>query len=500
MVLVGPMRRTRIPLALVISRYFLYVLVVAVLSTAIPTGVFAWQLQSGNVLAANYGETHLDEVRAVLASKSPFDSSDIPSAYRYARFGPADELLESDMGGRRLDVARVLAAGREGGDSRPMESGSSFYATVELPDGGRCVLCYDIVPQWSDKGVRDALPDPQGLLLWAVLLPFAATVSLIALRAGRVLTRKMAPLVQAAEAVGRQDLDVPVGKSDVVEVDDVLRAMEGMRLSLRRSLEAQRAAEQRGRDQVAALAHDLKTPLTVALGNAELLDEDAARGRLGGEQAACVRAIRDATLSMDAFVGRIVEASRGHAEVLDLAPVDPAALADGLEGEVGRLVSAHGLLFGVSREPSFRGLCDAIARGEVPTPRWDEDALARAVLNLADNACEHARGGRVTLVLSGDSRGISIAVEDDGEGFSPDVLAHGAERFWREDKSRTSGAGSHFGLGLSIASDVASAHGGRLELSNRQDGGGAVLGARAAIVLPLAQAGGVAPMASVNVG
>ncbi len=486
MVLVGPMRRTRIPLALVISRYFLYVLVVAVLSTAIPTGVFAWQLQSGNVLAANYGETHLDEVRAVLASKSPFDSSDIPSAYRYARFGPADELLESDMGGRRLDVARVLAAGREGGDSRPMESGSSFYATVELPDGGRCVLCYDIVPQWSDKGVRDALPDPQGLLLWAVLLPFAATVSLIALRAGRVLTRKMAPLVQAAEAVGRQDLDVPVGKSDVVEVDDVLRAMEGMRLSLRRSLEAQRAAEQRGRDQVAALAHDLKTPLTVALGNAELLDEDAARGRLGGEQAACVRAIRDATLSMDAFVGRIVEASRGHAEVLDLAPVDPAALADGLEGEVGRLVSAHGLLFGVSREPSFRGLCDAIARGEVPTPRWDEDALARAVLNLADNACEHARGGRVTLVLSGDSRGISIAVEDDGEGFSPDVLAHGAERFWREDKSRTSGAGSHFGLGLSIASDVASAHGGRLELSNREDGGGAALGARAAIVLPLA--------------
>lgn len=500
MVLVGPMRRTRIPLALVISRYFLYVLVAALLALGIPLGVFGGQMQSGTVLVANYGETHLDEVASVLASQSSFDPSGIPSAYRYARFGADGGLLESDMGGRRLDAARTLAVGRGGGDIRPTTSGSSFYAAVDLPDGGRCVLCYDIVPQWADKGLRDALPNPQDLLMWSILLPLVAAVTLIALRAGRVLTRKMAPLVRAAEVVGRQDLEAPVGKSDVAEVDDVLRAMEEMRLSLKDSLEAQRAAERRAREQVAALAHDLKTPLTVALGNAELLAEDVGEGRLGDEQATCVRAIRDATLSMDAFVGRIVEASRGHAEVLDLAPVDPAALADGLEGEVGRLVSAHGLKFETSREPSFRGLCDAVARRELPKPRWDGDALARAVLNLAGNACEHAGGGRVTLAFSSDSQHLAIAVEDDGEGFSPDVLAHGAERFWRGDASRTSGAGSHFGLGLSIASDVASAHGGRLELSNREDGGGAALGARAAIVLPLAQAGGVAPMASVNVG
>ena len=483
-------RRIRIPLALVVSRYFLYVLVGVLLAVGVPAGAFSWQMGSGAILAANYGETHLDEAEDVLVGQASFDASAIPSAYRYARFGADGALLSTDMPSVQLDAARnigITVSGSE--DTRTAEAAPwSFYAVVGLADGGRCVLCYDIVPQWADKGMRDALPNPQDLAVWTALLSLVIVVALIALRAARTLARKMDPLVRAAEAVGRQDLDAPVEGGDVVEIDDVLRAMEGMRTSLKESIEAQRETERKSREQVAALAHDLKTPLTVALGNAELLAEDAEAGRIGEEQAACVRAVRDAALSMDAFVGRIVEASRGRADALRRELVDPASFADGLEDEAGRLVAARGLALEASREPTFQELCDAVAAGEAPAPRWDAGALGRAVLNLLGNACDHARTGPVTLALSCDASAgvVSIAVEDDGPGFSPEALERGAERFFRGDVSRCSGAGGdHFGLGLAIAADIAEAHGGALVLSNHTDGAGKVLGARAVLTIPL---------------
>lgn len=483
----GAHRHVRVPLALLVSRYFVYVLIGALIAVGVPAGAFAWQMGSGSVLAANYGEAHLEEVEGILAAQPSFDASAIPSAYRYARFGADGSALSSDMPDAQLEAARAVAASPGGEGVRGAGGGPwSFYAAVGLADGGRCVLCYDVVPQWADKGARDALPNPQDLLVWSVLAALVLVIGSVVLRAGRVLTRRMGPLVRAAEAVGRQDLGSPVGRGDVAEIDDVLRAMDAMRLSLKEALDARREAERRSREQVAALAHDLKTPLTVALGNAELLAEDAASGALDADQAACARAIREAALSMDSFVGRIVEASRGRAEEMSLAPVDPLALADRLEGAVGRLVAARGLDLESSRTPAFEDACNAVSeKGALPL--WDAGALERAVLNLAGNACDHAGGGHVALAFSFDAgaQSFSIAVRGDGPGFSPEALVHGCERFFRGDASRANSDGKHFGLGLAIASDVAEAHGGRLELSNREDGEGAVTGACATVVLPL---------------
>ena len=72
----------------------------------------------------------------------------------------------------------------------------------------------------------------------------------------------MAPLAEAAGRVGAGELDFAVGNTNVREVNDVLAAMDAMRTSLAESLEARWAAERGQREQVASLAHDLKTPLT----------------------------------------------------------------------------------------------------------------------------------------------------------------------------------------------------------------------------------------------
>ena len=106
---------------------------------------------------------------------------------------------------------------------------SRLYYRLPLTGGEVCVLSYDLVPQWADKGRRDTLPDPQSLLFWSVGPPLVALIAGVAVRASRMLTRMMEPLVRAAEAVGRQDLDAPVEHSNVAQVDDVLQAMDKMR-------------------------------------------------------------------------------------------------------------------------------------------------------------------------------------------------------------------------------------------------------------------------------
>ena len=487
---VGDGRRARVPLALVVSRYFLYALAGAVIAVGISPGAFAYQMASGAVLVASYGEAHLSEVADALAAQDAFDSDAIPAAYRFAHLDVHGAVVATDMTGSQLQTAREAALVPGAGPRRGPGAGPQpFYAAVGLADGGRCVLCYGVVPQWADKGVRDALPNPQDLLVLTTAFSLVLVIALVALRAARVLKRKMSPLVEAAEAVGRQELDGPVGSSNVAEIDDVLRAMDSMRVSLKDSLQAQRESERRSREQVAALAHDLKTPLTVALGNAELLAEDAESAELGEQQAASARAIRDAALTMDAFVTRIVEASRGREEAMHFAPTDPAVLADRLEDAVRELVAAHGLRFETIRDSEFQDTWCEIHKTGAP-PLWDGDALERAILNLAGNACDYARSC-VTLSFShdGPSGTSSIAVRDDGPGFSPEALEHGAERFYRDDASRANAAGApagaHFGLGLSIVSDIVSAHGGILELSNLKDAQGNVIGAQTTATLPV---------------
>lgn len=482
------LRPKRVPLALIVSKYFLYVLISSVFAVGIPLGAFVFQMGSGAVLSANYGESHLEETRRILSGQASFDEGAVSSAYRYALFDANGALKASDMAGSQLDQARALAASTEGDGDSAVQTASYFFSVTTLAQGERCVLCYEIVPQWADKGTRDALPNPQDLFLWVAISALVVVIALIALRAGRRIAATMNPLLRAAEAVGRRDLDEPVSRSHVAEVDNVLQAMDSMRASLKESIEAQREAEMRNRDQVAALAHDLKTPLTIALGNADLLVEDAAEGKLNEESAACVDALRRAVLSMDGFVTKIVDASRGEAHQLRVEATDPSALADRLESAARRLVSARGFSLDVARSAAFRSGC-ADCRAGSALPLWDAEALERAVLNLVGNSCDHAAGGSVSLAFSHDADQdlFILSVEDDGPGFSQEALKRGAERFFRDDAARSNAGAAgapHFGLGLSIASDIALAHGGTLALSNLADSEGNVLGAHAEMQLP----------------
>ena len=465
--------RRGMPLAFVIARYFAYAFAAVALAWLLAFMALSAAINAGLVYEASWGPANVREVVARLAAEKDLGPADIPTAYRYLVVDETGKALTTDLEGTRLEdattAARAALAAEPG--SVEIDGGGSglTYAAFPLADGGACALVSEYLPQWAAREAAETLPNPQNLMLAAGAAGSALALALMARRASRVISRKMAPLTEAAARIGREELDFSMGRTNVREMNDVLDAMDAMRASLATSLEARWQAERRQREQVASLAHDLKTPLTVLRANADFVAEEL-ESEKDADLAAAARDISDGAERLDGYVRLLIEASRGS-DASAKAPTRPAELCDQVVAEAAPVARAHGVKLVADVDPAV---------ADAPEVPLDRTALARAAANLVANAAEHARS-RVALSCSIANEVLVIEVADDGPGFSPAALEHGCERLFTDDASRAARDGEqHHGLGLYVAAEAAHAHGGTVHLAN-----GAKGGAVATIAIPL---------------
>lgn len=450
-------RSSGLPLSFIIARYFAYVLVAVGLAAVLVVVLFSLAISTaesnGTVYIASYADDHVGEVVAALES-GQMEPAGTPSCYHWAVFSDVGVALASDM-----SEADSATAWKAVGDSPGVVhygglGGMQQQREVVLPDGNTCVLQYNFMPEFTSRAVRDALPNPQTLILLTYAALLVITIVLVAMRASRVISRKMQLLADVAAQIERQDLSFIVGSTNVREINEVLAAMERMRSALEESLHARWAADEARRRQVSALAHDLKTPLSVARWNADLLGETA----LDCDQVACAEGLSDSIDRMDTYVRLLVETSRSDVLVAPDGRMDVASLVEEVEQQARQLCEARGMKLDLS--------CSLV--GEL---RGDKVQMARAVMNLVDNAAEYAPAESSIAVLFSEHEGaLRIVVRDSGCGFSVAALAHGKERFFTGSAARESVSG-HYGLGLSIVQDIVSAHGGTFEITNGEHGG-----------------------------
>lgn len=478
------------PLSFVIARYFAYAFAAVALAWIVAFLLLSSAINMGWVYEASWGPANAAEVGARLSEEGDLGREDVPTAYRYVVVGADGTIAETDLEGTRLEAAIEAACAALSADPGDVTieggGGGLTYASFALSQGGACALVSEYLPQWVSHDLARALPNPQNLMLAVGALGSAAGLALVARRASRVIARKMAPLVEAAERVGQERLDFSVGRTNVREVNDVLAAMDAMRSSLAASLEARWEAERAQREQIASLAHDLKTPLTVLRANADFVSEELAgteeRGGGAGELVAAARDIADGTERLDAYVRLLIEASNG-ANGGAGERVSPGELCRQVVAEAGPVVRARGLELVASVDPAV---------GDAERPELDRVTLTRAAANLVSNAAEHARS-RVEVSCSAADGSLVVEVADDGPGFSPAALEHGCERLFTDDASRSARDGSrHYGLGLFTTAEAARAHGSSVTLANRP-GDGAVVTLR----IPLTSRPGPRPGAAV---
>jgi signal transduction histidine kinase len=359
-------------------------------------------------------------------------------------------VLEQRLGDRpiRLVVHRDLASS-QGVDPRPRRGmGPPHRDMPHHPMGGRVLsqaievvtVLRDGTGVWVLYGLPEQAFEWPWRLLASIGLVLLAAVG-VTVVAVRWLTSPLGNLARAADALGRDIGREPLAETGPREVRAAARAFNAMQARLARFVEERTRL-------LAAISHDLKTPITRLRLRAELLEDPAQRGPLQ----------RD----LEEMEGRVLAAlafMRGLDESEPTRPVDVNALVESVQADAqdaGMQVTVLG-------------------RADAPLPAR-ADQLRRALDNLVDNACRYGSEARIR-VEDGPAR-LVLRVQDRGPGIPETLRERVFEPFYRIEGSRSRERGGT-GLGLSIARDVARAHGGELTLHNRPEGG-----LEAVLVLP----------------
>ncbi|PVA11557.1 two-component sensor histidine kinase [Pelagivirga sediminicola] len=262
--------------------------------------------------------------------------------------------------------------------------------------------------------------------LFVNMLFFGVLMTLIAYVYLRNQLRPITRLARAAEAFGR-GRSVPYRPAGANEVRAAGNAFLDMRARIDRQIEQRTLL-------LSGVSHDLRTPLTRLKLSLEMLDDEEEREPM-------LRDVRDMERLLDAFL----DFARGAFET-EAEPVDPAAL-------VRRIVED------CSRSQIPVTLHEITGAGEVPLRKV---AIRRAIDNLIGNAVRYGTRAEVSVALT--DRALRIRIEDDGPGIPEDRIDEALRPFTRLEPSRNQDKGPGVGLGLSIAMDIARAHGGSLRL------------------------------------
>jgi signal transduction histidine kinase len=285
------------------------------------------------------------------------------------------------------------------------------------------------------------LADEMPSYFWLHLSLTLAAVITFALISVRLVTRPFQHLADAADAFG-PDLDsAPLPESGPLETRRTAEAFNRMQLRLR-ALIAERSRA------LAAVSHDLRTPLTRLRLRAETLQDESLREQFN-------RDIDD----MQAMVEATLDYLRGMREQEAPGNIDIDALLQSLVADAQAL--GQKIILDDSAVAPYPGRISA---------------LKRALANLLDNAVKYGGEARISLI---DSRvDLRILIEDNGPGIAESELARVCEPYVRLESSRSRATGG-VGLGLAIAREAALLHGGELRLENRSEGG-----LRALLILP----------------
>ena len=419
--------------------------------------IFMQLINIGFLLPAVASAQACADARETVASMTAdtFDSLQISDLCRWAVV-QNDTVLQTNMDDRHLKIALNAFHG----------SGNLGYTQyqydVKMADGSFCLLQYDYATPYADPALRDTLPDFQTcyiLLLAVLILVWLGWQTHCTVR---VFAAETARLHRAVDAIAAQQPErIDADGAHLREFSATLQAMQTMGRELTDSLQSQWRMEQQRAEQIAALTHDLKTPLSIIQGNADLLAEDA----LSADQQTQVEAILRGT-----------DRAQQYLAALRTACAPSAA---------GETFSSHTLVSELAE--TARALCAPAGVQLILNEQWQgtlcaaQCDLLRAAENLLDNAVRYTpRGGTVTLLVTKEKQDFILRVTDTGPGFTPEALAKAGEMLYT-DAARSDAA--HQGLGLYFARKVAQSHGGVLVLSNLP----AAHGACAELRLPICE-------------
>ena len=333
----------------------------------------------------------------------------------------------------------------------------NLYSTLPVFVGGRIVGVVSISK--STNRIRNFITRSLENLVVPGLIALLLAAGMAYLLSAYI-TRIIWDMASRAERIAAGESNIRLETWTRSELGTLARAVERMR----DKLEGKSYVE----EMVTNLSHELKTPLAVIRGSAELLEDGAIHDAVAGPK--FLANIQSEVRRLDRLVTELLKLSRieTHPADRETSPVDAGLVARETSEVYAKRSVDYGIAFSVEIAPE-------------PLPAGiSEIQLKQLLCNLLDNAMQFTpSGGAVRLVLARRERNVEIRVSDEGQGIEPDLLPKIFDRFFTTENPRTGNRGT--GLGLAIAKSIVTINGG--EISVRSEPGA---GAEFIAVLPLA--------------
>ncbi len=380
---------------------------------------------------------------------------------------PANQMFQLWDNNRQLLLAHPAAL-RSPLDQKSLVLDQPLYSTVIMEGAAYRVLSLPLATPRAPFGVMQigaslAIVRTIQNTLAGVLGALFLLVTAVSTIAAQALIKKtlqplaavteMATLITTTDDLARR---IPHAGNTEDEVGQLIT-------SFNQTLERLESLFTSQRRLLADVSHELRTPLTVIKGNLGLMQQ------MGCSDPEAVASIQQEVDRLTRLVGDLLLLAQVEAGRLTLN-MAPVKLDDLLTEVVGQLNAAAGGKVTVKLME--------IDRLQV---NGDRDRLKQVLLNLGGNAIKFTPpGGEVVLALGQASSNAQITVSDTGLGIPAADLPHIFERFYRSERSRTRSQGGGFGLGLSIAHWIVTAHGGSISAVSTEGRGSAFT-----ITLPL---------------
>ena len=436
-----------------------YVVSLTVLSVI--SSLLIFYISTFGVIPANQVEIDLSAVRNDIETSKVFNPDILPDGTSYVFLTREFKLKKSNM---PVNLQEESLLNYQFKNAHGDKYG--YFQSFERPDG-IVIVNYQLSPRYRNEWLNQHFPNANLLMIGSMIVSILLIFITLTFYYASKLSRELRPILKATEKIAEQDLDFQTSQSTIKEFNQVLSGLDHMRLALRESLMENWKAEQDKQNQISALTHDLKTPLTVARGNAELL----AMTSLDAEQTDLLEHFQKGIGQVDAYVKELSELNKTSLKkTLTLEEVPVKEFVEDIYDQTLSLVQTK----------QINVVFDKKEIEDEIIGNWDRSLLNRAFMNIVSNAVEHTPSGSQLLLTSRvESDEFKFICLDSGPGFSLESLEKATQLFYQEDKSRQSR--SHSGLGLTIANDIIRLHHGGLALSNDNN----THGARVTIILPL---------------
>lgn len=442
----------------ILFKYLLSIALGLVISVGLIIAFISASYQFKWIFPANHTENLILERKIDITTSKNFEKSLLPDNTSYLFLSKDEKVIETNMNKNIQDIAFNYHKGSGNSNS------NLSFMEIQRSDG-YVLVAYDLKPFYRNPWMQKNLPQINILLLILLIIFCLISIITITLIWAKKISKQLNPLLEASEEIGKQNLDFQVKKSNIQEFNAILDSLEKMKVGLSESLRTNWREEEKKRNQISALSHDIKTPLSIIKGNSELLGET----NLTKEQETYLNYIRKNTNRIGKYIETLMLVNKSNqANELNFNEIRSKEFVENIEKLAKEFTSTYklNLLEDINYENNVLIV--------------DLKNFERAFLNILSNAEEHSpKNSSIELLISSKADDLQISILDQGHGFTGEDLLYAKDQFYQGDKSRHSK--ENYGIGLFVAEQIIDMHGGSLVLENRTDESGA----KVSILLPV---------------